>query len=256
MLISSCTRTCWTFSSWPNWGKSCWSSLPVPTPFCSLRLSCPLQYPVIEPLRTIFPQVSKCFQPALRSSMQWSKLLMQVTWCPPVQARNWTSSSWRGTKQFVPNNPAYLQWCWVCFRLRIKKIITWQVLNNVVNVHFLHSETQSGKDFGLLVKNFTFGKFLPCDLVMHSFQLYWIDLFVLTTAPHCCHTDQVKILNLLFVLSFVQETIHDLDCPEEGVLMHLVRWQNFNHPINHLWPQMRSDIMLLEEVLTVGGLIA
>lgn len=100
------------------------------------------------------------------------------------------------------------------------------------------------------------GEFLSGDLVVHRVKFYGVDLFVLARAPHGSDADQVKVLDLLFFLCSVQESIHDLNRPEERVLVHLVRRQHLDHPIDHFRPELGRDLVARKELFRVVGLIA
>lgn len=51
----------------------------------------------------------------------------------------------------------------------------------------------------------------------------------------------------MFPFGLFQILIHEVDCPEETVLRHLIRRKNLNHPVHHFSSQPCRYIVLAEE---------
>lgn len=66
----------------------------------------------------------------------------------------------------------------------------------------------------------------------------------------------MKVLDLLSCCNLFQEAVHELDRAEERVLIHLVRGEHLDHPVDHLGPEVGSDGVGLQEVFRVSGMRA
>ena len=76
-----------------------------------------------------------------------------------------------------------------------------------------------------------------------------MNLFVFPSNKHRSNSNEMQIFSLKFIFAFPKIRIHNINTFKEGLLTHLIRRKHLNHPIHHLRPQRRSNLMIQQNIL-------
>lgn len=81
-----------------------------------------------------------------------------------------------------------------------------------------------------------------------------MNLLIFPSDKHRSNSNKMQIFCLKFILTFSKIWIHYINTLKECLLTHLIRRKHFDHPINHLRPQRRSNLMIKQYILTSASI--
>ena len=97
----------------------------------------------------------------------------------------------------------------------IRKIITFDMFDNLIQICLLQFKVYSLHYSGLLLKDFFLCEFFPPDFLPHQSQPHRVNLFILHRAEHASYPNQMDVLCLLPLCLAFQVQIHHLHALKE-----------------------------------------